>query len=378
MIELDTIIEGDCLEVLRGLPDDSVDLCVTSPPYWNLRDYGVPGQLGLEPTLSEYVANMVAVFREVRRVLKPTGSCYINLGDAYMAGQGGRQTAAGLMPREPKQVVSAPWNGQRGNTTKRLVSRDSHLKPKDLCGVPWRVAFALQDDGWWLREDIIWAKANPMPESVRDRCTRSHEYLFHMTRSARYWYDADAIAEPVAASSVERVLQASFDRQTGGPKDYANADGGDANRSARKALENFAGSVRGRTGKTAFRGQGHFRDGENGPANREGRELRDVGAGPTRNKRSVWQVNTRPFPGAHFATFPPKLVEPCIRAACPPDGIVLDPFMGSGTVGMVAVQEGRHYIGIELNPEYAQMADARIAAAHAAVAEQPKLPLDLV
>lgn len=423
---LDTIIIGDAPEALRGLPDGCVDLCCTSPPYWGLRDYGMPRQLGLEPTLDEYVANMVAVFREVRRVLKPSGSLYLNLGDSY-ARDGAKGDNSGYGKH-------ADWCADALHIHERPVPIG--LKPKDLCGVPWRVAFALQADGWWLREDIIWAKGNPMPESVRDRCTRSHEYLFHLTKSARYYYDSDAIAEPVAESTILRCSQPTFDEQTGGEKDYRN--GTNASRSQRNALERVAGKVRGRTGATAFRGQGHFRDGENGPANREGREMRDVGAGLTRNKRSVWQVNTKPFPGAHFAVMPEALVVPCVRAACPPKvcgecgqlwervvergnsehhcrpgcgckeresglrqdwsdgydgyggftntavatdrfeptcdcdaptrpGLVLDPFMGSGTVGVVSVKEGRHYLGIELNPEYAQMARDRIAAAQPAL-----------
>lgn len=344
---IDTVICGDALETLRGLPEGCVDLCVTSPPYWGLRDYGtaewedgdaacdhsparangaesstlgggqatnghkqeayrgtcakcgarrIDQQMGLEPTLAEYVAVMAAVFEEVRRVLKPTGSLYLNLGDSYASSWAcSRRNVVGAGSPEDAPRPSRIGDG---------------LKEKDLCGVPWRVAFALQDAGWWLREDIIWAKPNPMPESVADRCTRSHEYLFHLTKQARYWYDADAIREPHSPDG-RKATTAKI-----GNASHANYRGGD----------------------------GHERWPNDG-----------------RNRRSVWTINTHPFPDAHFATFPPALVRPCIRAACPPGGVVLDPFLGSGTVGLVAKQEGRSYIGIELNPEYMMMAERRIS-----------------
>lgn len=293
---------GDCRELLAAMGDQSVNCVVTSPPYFGLRDYGVDGQIGLEQTPEEYVAEMVAVFRELRRVLRKDGTLWLNLGDSYG-------------------------------------------KAKQLLGIPWRVAFALQADGWYLRQDIIWHKPNPMPESVTDRCTKSHEYIFLMSKSARYYFDREAIAEPVAASSIARLSQPNLENQAGSNRVPGKTNGN------MKAV--------GRGGRSAFRGQGHFRDGD-GPANRDGRDMKDVGVGETRNRRSVWTVTTKPFKGAHFATFPPDLIEPCILAGCPPQGTVLDPFGGAGTTGLVAKQHGRNAILLELNPEYAAIARDRI------------------
>jgi len=308
---------GDCLEVLRALGSGSVQCCVTSPPYWGLRDYGVKGQLGLEKTPDEYVAKMVGVFREVRRVLRDDGTLWLNLGDSYTSsGRSDRKESPGV---GAKQEMKKPgrkllWEAGGGhNFSWYIPAFGTRLKPKDLVGIPWRVAFALQADGWYLRQDIIWHKPNPMPESVRDRCTKAHEYIFLMSKSDRYYFDSVAMREDAAYAGVTR--------------------GGSKNR---------------------------YEQNEAGFDNR----IYD-----TRNRRSVWTVSTQPFKGAHFATFPPKLIEPCILAGSKLGDTVLDPFNGAGTTGLVAHQHGREYIGIELNPEYAAIADARIRA------ERDKTPL---
>lgn len=291
------IIIGDCLEVMKTLPEKSVQTCVTSPPYWGLRDYGVDGQLGLEKTPDEYVSKMVNVFREVRRVLKDDGTLWLNLGDSYTgsANSGGETT---------RTCQSQP--NARG---KNLPAKHGHnLKPKDLVGIPWRVAFALQADGWWLRQDIIWHKPNPMPESVTDRCTKAHEYIFLLSKAERYYYDADAVKEESCKPSGVLTLVSS---------------------------EGKAGTLRNDEGRI------HVSDGK-------------------RNRRSVWTVSTRPFKEVHFATYPPKLIEPCILAGSREGDTVLDPFNGAGTTGLVSCQHGREYIGIELNPDYVEIATRRI------------------
>ena len=295
-----TILEGDCLERMRELPDDSVHCCVTSPPYFGLRDYGVEGQIGLEPTPGEFVAATVAVFREVKRVLRDDGTLWLNLGDSYNAKPGQRKTTdkAG-----PKQQTN---RGAPGAPSRNVAD----LKPKDLIGIPWRVAFALQADGWYLRQDIIWHKPNPMPESVTDRCTKAHEYIFLLSKSPRYFYDVEAVKEPaVYAGKRDSVKQ----------KDFRGK-----------------GPIPG-TNQSSFRA-----------------------ITETRNRRSVWTVNTKPFKEAHFATFPPDLIEPCVIAGCPAGGTVLDPFFGAGTTGLVAQKHGRNAIGIELNPEYVAIARRRL------------------
>jgi DNA modification methylase len=297
-----TVLLGDCIASMRGLPDQSVNMCVTSPPYFGLRDYGHDGQIGLEATPDAFVARLVEVFREVRRVLRDDGTLWLNLGDSYSSG--GRTTQA-----TPGEKV-----GHRGARVENIPRPQDDAKPKDLLGIPWRVAFALQADGWYLRQDIIWAKPNPMPESVRDRCTKAHEYLFMLSKGPRYHYDADAIKEPAAESSLSRLAQ---------------------------NIEAQAGSTR-VPGKT------------NGT-------MKAVG-GDMRNRRSVWNVTTKPFKGAHFATFPPDLIEPCILAGCPVGGTVLDPFGGSGTTAGVAVKHGRKAILCELNPEYAALVPDRVRA----------------
>ena len=302
------IIVGDVRETLPTLPDASVQCCVTSPPYFGLRDYGHAGQIGLEPTPDEYVAQMVAVFREVRRVLREDGTLWLNLGDSYAA-QGGAHGG-----REDNQRgVGAKRLHMEGAGDQMARRAPSGVKPKDLLGIPWRVAFALQADGWYLRSDIIWHKPNPMPESVTDRPTKAHEYVFLLTKSARYYYDAAAIAEEAIHHG--RVVE---------------YDGTQKNSAA--ALD-----PRMRT-----------------------RIASNRTVGQSRNARSVWPIATQPYKGAHFATMPPALAERCIKAGTKTGDTVMDPFGGAGTTGLVADRMGRNAILCELNPTYADLARARI------------------
>lgn len=415
------VLTGDCREVLATLPDESVHCVVTSPPYWGLRCYGVDGQLGQEKTPEDHVAVMVDVFRHVRRVLRKDGTLWLNYGDSYAGSPNGRSAAA----------VKALGNDDRTFRDKPFGTVVGGLKPKDLVMMPARIALALQADGWWLRSEIVWAKPNPMPESITDRPTSSHEKMFLFARSARYFYDAEAVRTPYSDVSIARLMQSNFDNQTGGPKDPKTG-----NRSHRKVLEN----IKRKRGVPPRHAQydSSTRD-----------SLDDVGRGMGANLRNVWHIATHPYPDAHFATFPTKLVEPCIKAGtsekgvCPQCGdpwvrlverdaqpqayedrkydrsnpafatkrnmgaryqaqldanpirtigwepscgcmifadlsealewganenephnpmpcVVLDPFGGSGTVGLVADRLGRDAILIELNPEYADMARARI------------------
>jgi DNA modification methylase len=319
-----TLHVGDCRTVLASLPAGSVNCCVTSPPYYGLRDYKVAGQIGLEPTLAEYVAEMVAVFREVRRVLADDGTLWLNLGDSYAGSWGNQGRKEDRGSQRPingpmMQAVDDDRYPSSGSKTGSL-DRAPGLKSKDLMGVPWRVAFALQADGWYLRQDIIWHKPAPMPLSVRDRCTTAHEYLFLLSKSPRYYYDADAIAEPAVTAG----------------KPIKMADGWD----------------------TGPGGHGAFhRDG------REKGQYLGVVQSETRNKRSVWTIPTRPYPEAHFATYPPDLIRPCVLAGCPEGGVVLDPFGGSGTTAAVASKLGRRCVTIELNPDYAGLIRKRFTLA---------------
>lgn len=303
------IIQGDCIDGLRTLPDSSVHCVVTSPPYWGLRDYGQDGQIGLEKTPEAYVARIVEVFREVRRVLADDGTLWLNLGDSYASHDpGGYRAGEFLNPGGRAPVKQGKARNRAGNY------RPQGLKPKDLVGIPWRVAFALQADGWWLRQDIIWHKPNPMPESVTDRCTKAHEYVFLLTKSARYWYDAEAVSE------------ASVDAASYRPRSPRNPD-------KREGDKFFATKVGSHANGKVY---------------------------ATRNRRSVWTVTTKPYSGAHFAVMPPELVEPCILAGCPEGGTVLDPFGGSGTTALVADRLGRNAILCELNPEYVKIAVDRL------------------
>ena len=369
------ILQGNCLERLREMEEGSVNCCVTSPPYWGLRDYKTPpsvwggdpahdhawnlkrvatevgkgnwaqgtngrgelqpggvnakrepirgevqvgfcecgawlGNFGLEPTPELYVEHAVWIFREVRRVLRDDGTLWLNVGDSYSAHPG---------QRKETNKAGEKQQTKRGSTGCPSRCVDG-LKPKDIVGIPWMLAFALRADGWWLRQDIIWSKPNPMPESVTDRCTKAHEYLFLLTKSAKYYFDAEAIKEPVACSEAEqRTKNATRHEQRG----KGDQEGVYHARGAAKPFSNW---------------------------------------NPTRNKRDVWTVATQPFPEAHFATFPPKLIEPCILAGSKVGDNVLDPFIGSGTTGVVALRHKRDFIGIELNPDYIKMANSRLLA----------------
>ena len=303
-----TILIGDVRKRLSEIPSESVRTCVTSPPYFGLRDYGHDGQIGLEQTPEAYVAELVEVFREVRRVLADDGTLWLNLGDSY-AGSGKGANADGSVTATGKQ---ATHKGTTLGTFTKSFTGDG-LKPKDLIGIPWRVAFALQADGWYLRSDIIWAKPNPMPESVTDRPTKSHEYLFLLSKSPKYFYDYEAIREEGVIKAGTKGAKGSVERSTTNkvnsrPPEYKVYDG-------------------------------------------------------MRNKRDVWTINTKPFKGAHFAVMPEALVEPCVLAGSAEGDTVLDPFTGSGTVAVVANRHGRNFIGTELNPEYAEIARERISKA---------------
>ncbi len=311
---------GDCRELLAKMPALSVDCVVTSPPYFGLRDYGCDGQMGLEATPEDFVAGMVAVFREVRRVLRDEGTLWLNIGDSY-AGSWGAQsrgnttgedkvTTTGTSMLSARQIDAHP----KGTLTGSLKNTPG-IKAKDLIGIPWLLAFALRADGWYLRQDIIWSKPNPMPEPVRDRCTKAHEYIFLFSKSARYHFDQAAIAE---ASESERGPGNQRPYEVPGERTGANAN--------------------------------------------KGGSIHKIGPRQTRNKRSVWAVTTKPFAEAHFATFPPDLIEPCILAGSPKGGVVLDPFAGAGTTGLVAERHGRDSVLLELNPEYAEIARRRIRA----------------
>jgi DNA modification methylase len=311
------ILNGDCIEMMKTLPDRSVNCCVTSPPYFGLRDYGHEGQIGLEETPEAFVQKMVEVFREVNRVLRDDGTLWLNLGDSY-AGSGKGRNGDGSPNVDPlsKQATSA------GTIIGKLIkSQTPDCKPKDLIGIPWRVAFALQADGWYLRQDIIWHKPNPMPESVTDRCTKAHEYIFLLSKSARYFYDAPSIEE-----------DAKWERWGNQTENKKHCGTG-----------------------------GHL----------GGKSLSELPIRDKKNKRSVWSIPTKSYRGAHFATFPTDLVRPCILAGCPTGGTVLDPFGGSGTTGQVAMEEGRKAILCELNPEYVQLINQRLNGVTPSLWSQP-------
>ena len=368
-----TILVGDCREKLASLGDGSINCCVTSPPYYGLRDYGSASQIGLEDTPDAFVNQLVSVFREVRRVLRDDGTLWLNLGDSYAgSGKGGNPEAGKQATNKGSQTVRVlygetgktareaavtnvtrkTWRAgagradgevdERGQRNRNGIGAVADIKAKDLIGIPWMVAFALRADGWYLRQDIIWHKPNPMPESVQDRCTRAHEYVFMLSKSARYFYDADAISEDAIYPGDLGLLR--------------RPDGDDLPNVAA-----YAKSVRTRQAakRTLDKQRGHGRR-HAGFNDRWDAMERDEQCSGTRNKRSVWTVATRPYAEAHFATYPPALIEPCILAGCPVGGKVLDPFGGAGTTGLVADRLGRNAVLIELNPEYAELARHRI------------------
>jgi DNA modification methylase len=309
------VLTGDCRETLKTLPDGSVHCCVTSPPYFGLRDYGHDGQIGLEQTPTEFVEQLVSVFREVKRVLRDDGTLWLNLGDSYANDTFGRGG-------DSKKQISNRGTEHTLTEAQRYRGIPSGCKRKDLIGIPWRVAFALQADGWYLRQDIIWHKPNPMPESVTDRCTKAHEYIFLLSKSPKYFFDADAIKEH-ATSGLAGTVRKDQPRKMNATPLYQSNRGGRTQEPMKQGAMGIA---------------------EDG----------------MRNRRSVWNINTKPYRGAHFATFPPDLIRPCIVAGCPASGTVLDPFGGSGTTGQVAMEEGRNAILCELNPEYVNLIDQRL------------------
>lgn len=309
-MELNKIYNGDSLEELKKIPDNTVNTVVTSPPYYGLRDYGVSGQLGLEESPEEYIDKLVEIFREVRRTLRDDGTLWLNLGDSYWAN------------RSKNGLEYAGDNGKNPDYALRSGGKHEFLKPKDMIGIPWRVALALQKDGWYLRCDIIWNKPNILPQSVKDRPTKSHEYIFLLSKSERYYYNHEVIKE----DSIYKEHQPA-----------RGSDGAFGNPQSRVRKSKAKGSFEGKHGKEAFRS-----------------------IQTKRNKRTVWTVTTKPVKEAHFATYPIDLIEPCILAGCPVDGIVMDPFIGSGTTAVAAVMHQRNYIGIELNAEYIKIANKRL------------------
>ncbi len=299
------IIQGDALEVLQAMESESIDCCISSPPYFNLRDYGMDKQIGLERTPQSYIDKLVGVFKEVKRVLKPDGTLWVNIADSY-AGSG---KGAAVYKAKGLQATNT------GATTSPKIAKCEWggVRPKNLIGIPWMLAFALRDEvGFNLRQDIIWAKPNPMPESVKDRCTKAHEYIFLFTKSKKYYYDAEAIKEPAISK---------LDKRMGlGRLHY---------RGKRETKQDFM--------------QPNF-----------------VAIYEKRNKRDVWNITVKPFKEAHFATFPPELIEPCVKAGCKPNGTILDPFAGAATTGVVALENNKNFIGIELNPEYCEISKKRL------------------
>lgn len=387
------LLTGDCRKILPTMAPGSVQAVITSPPYLWLRDYGVAGQVGLEASVGEYIATMVGIFRQVHRVLADDGVLWLNMGDSYSeAGNGGHQrtrpqSTTGEMA--DRAVGRARFHGHNpdGDRARRKGERrraGEGMKPKDLMGVPWELALALRADGWFLRQDIIWAKPNPMPESAADRCTKAHEYLFLLSKSRSYWWDASAMKEPCA----DDEMRASFrgGAYVGGG---AFANGGQGGKSPERGnVKNAArqwiaprgwDTSKGEGGHGTIHRQGRGNDAppitpkksgnlarkqradHGGPEGKSQHQAHSIPwEGFMRNKRSVWTVATTPTKDAHFATFPPKLIEPCVLSSCPRGGTILDPFGGAGTTGLVAQRHGRNAVLIELNAEYVQIAQRRL------------------
>lgn len=340
------ILTGDCREILKTLPDASVQCVVTSPPYYGLRDYGVDSQIGLEETPDDYVWQLVSAFREIRRALRDDGTIWLNIGDSY-AGSWGAQSREHAGKHAPNasalsanQIIAA----QRKASHTGSIPAGSGLKPKDMMGIPWLVAFALRADGWYLRSDIIWHKVAPMPESVRDRPTRSHEHVFLLTKSERYFYDAEAARDPLKETSVARLVQSTYDEQAG--SDRANG-GAKTNGKMKAVAAHFGG-----------RNKSQINDQTRLASGNEWYQEPNAGA----NWRDVWSIASEGFREAHFAVMPAALAERCVRAGSKEGDTVLDPFAGAFTTALVADRLQRHAIGIELNPTYCDMARRRIEA----------------
>lgn len=333
---------GDCRETMRKWKEQGIKVqtCVTSPPYYGLRDYGVDGQIGNEETPQQFIDNLVEVFACVHDLLADDGTLWVNLGDSYYNYRPGKGQALN------KQTVSNT-NQDLPQTCARRGNKLDGYKEKDLMGMPWRLAFALQDFGWYLRQDIIWHKPNPMPESVQDRCTKAHEYIFLLSKSSKYYYDNESIKEPIQDESALRLLRGVSDS-------HKNINGapGQTPHSMNKPRKNIRKEF-----DTSMGGGGTGFVGHSGYKNAEG----ELMVKENRNKRSVWSVTTKPYAGAHFAVFPSDLIEPCILAGAPVGGIVLDPFMGSGTTAQVAQTLGRKYLGCELNESYKSLQEKRLA-----------------
>lgn len=356
MIDINKIYQGDILQVLKTWPDSFVQCVVTSPPYWGLRDYGVVGQIGLEKTPEEYVLKIVDAFREVKRILKDDGACWLNLGDTYAGSWGamshninGKAKRAGFNDRPPQSFSKSKriprGSGRWGGGLQAVEG----LPPKNLVGIPWRVAFALQADGWYLRSDIIWSKPNPMPESVTDRPTKAHEYIFLLTKSERYYYNADAIKTP--ARSLTTKMPDGWDTGPGAHGSFHR----NGREKGMKTLPDGQTNLR----KLRDKQRGHSRR-HAGFNDRWDQMEREQQMAFPANRRTVWEIPTFPFPEAHFATFPEDIPTLCIKAGSKEGDIILDPFMGSGTVAAVAKRLKRQWIGIELNPKYIEMAKRRI------------------
>lgn len=372
MLEINKIHNMNCLDGLKLLKEKVINCCVTSPPYYALRDYGIgpttwpatkyfpmtgvpyeievpewTGCLGLEPTIEMFIGHIVIIFREVKRVLKDDGTLWLNFGDSFVGTGGNRKNDV----KNPIFQEQQSHNPKENRYERNKLAKEAGLKPKDLMGIPWRVAFALQADGWYLRMDNIWSKTSCMPEAVKDRTTKAHEYMFLLAKSNKYYYDWESILEPIAASTAKdkRVIE-----------DHYTDKRPDRDFPGRNAQGSGMLKPMGKGNSKTFRGGGSYTNNQSfnnsGIKEREshGNEPNEKGL---RNKRSVWTLGPQPFKQAHFATFPPKLIEPCILAGCPVDGIVLDPFMGSGTVAEKAIELQRNFTGFEINPEYIKMSE---------------------
>ena len=355
-MEINKIYNENSLTGLKNLPDNSIDCCVTSPPYFGLGDYGNSEQIGLENTPELFVEQLVKVFTEVKRVLKKEGTLWLNLGDSYWGGKGqSGQKDADIQDERNKAGKSISSKAQQMGGKGITMPKDGKhhtIKPKDLIGIPWMVAFALRSSGWYLRQDIIWSKPNPMPESVTDRCTKAHEYIFLMSKSNKYYYDSEAIKTPLNESSYSRM-----DRGVSETHKNINGAPGQTPHSMNKPRLNVKAGVIG--------GKKHKNLEDNGLTNHSFHKTRNEGKeweslDGMANKRSVWTVTTKPYSGAHFATFPEELICDMIKAGCQEGGVVLDPFMGVGTTALVARKLNRNYVGFELNPKYIKIAENRL------------------